>query len=81
LGTSCNFDSCNGKNITILSYNCLKTNKLKISTIVGLYPEKLQGKKMKHTIKAIRKFIEKEWFLLITATAITVIIVLFELLS
>ena len=36
---------------------------------------------MKQTIKAIRKFIEKEWFLLITATAITVIIVLFELLS
>lgn len=34
---------------------------------------------MKQTIKAIRKFIEKEWFLLITISAIGVIILLFEL--
>jgi hypothetical protein len=34
---------------------------------------------MKQTIKTIRKFIEKEWFLLITISAIAVIILLFEL--
>lgn len=34
---------------------------------------------MKQTIKAVRKFIEKEWFLLITMSAIAVIILLFEL--
>ncbi len=34
---------------------------------------------MKQTIKAIRKFLQKEWFLLITVAAIAVIILLFEL--
>ena len=36
---------------------------------------------MKQTFRAIRNFIQKEWFLLVTGGAITVIIVLFELLS
>jgi hypothetical protein len=80
MGTHYKFDSCNGKIAAIFIYNCLETNVLKISTIVGLSAE-IRKRKMKQTIKAIRKFIEKEWFLLITATAITVIIVLFELLS
>jgi hypothetical protein len=33
---------------------------------------------MKQTFKAIRKFIEKEWFLLIVGSAIAVIIMVFE---
>jgi len=35
--------------------------------------------KMKQSFKAIRKFIEKEWFLLVTIAAIATIILLFEL--
>jgi hypothetical protein len=34
---------------------------------------------MKAIIKAIRKFLEKEWFLFVTGTAIAVIIFLSEL--
>jgi len=34
---------------------------------------------MRQSARAIRKFLEKEWFLLITISAITAIIVLFEL--
>jgi hypothetical protein len=41
---------------------------------------KLFNIKMKQTIKAIRKFLQKEWFLFITVTAIAVIILLFELI-
>jgi hypothetical protein len=41
---------------------------------------KLFNKNMKQTIKAIRQFLQKEWFLLITVTAIAVIILLSELI-
>ncbi len=36
---------------------------------------------MKQSIKAICRFIEKEWFLLITVSAITIIITLFEVFN
>ena len=36
---------------------------------------------MKRTFRAIRNFIKKEWFLLVTGAAVTLIIVLFELLA
>lgn len=35
--------------------------------------------KMKKSFKAIQKFIQKEWFLLVTIAAIATIILLFEL--
>lgn len=35
---------------------------------------------MKHTLKAIRKFLEREWFLLVTAAAIALIVLLLELI-
>lgn len=36
---------------------------------------------MKQSIKAIRKFVQKEWFLLIAVSAITLIITLFEVFN